>query len=110
MANTKTEYKTFKISQLPEIYTSSIDDNDSMIITYYMGGDKHVTKRISMRKLLGVIAGNDDLMNALANNPDFINAILEDDQIDQQIGTKVDDKVKEAFDIKIIDGGNAKND
>lgn len=51
-----------------------------------------------MKKLLGVIA----------NNPDLIQFILDQQgELDEQIKNKVDDKVEQAFDIRTIDGGNA---
>lgn len=96
MANkTPSTEKTFKISQLEEI--ENLDDKDLFLVSDYEGG-KCYTKKLTMKKLLGVIA----------NNPDLIQFILDQQsELDEQIKNKVDDKVEQAFDIRTIDGGNA---
>ena len=98
MATTKTPQpveKTFKISQLEEI--DNLDDKDLFLVSDYEGG-KCYTKKLTMKKLLTVIA----------NNPELIQFILDQQgELDEQIQTKVNDKVEEAFDIQTIDGGSA---
>ena len=98
MATTKTPQpveKTFKISQLEEI--QNLDDKDLFLVSDYEGG-KCYTKKLTMKKLLNVIA----------NNPNLIQFILDQQgELDEQIQTKVNDKVEEAFDIQTIDGGTA---
>lgn len=100
MANTKTQQNTFKISDLDEIDIKHIDDKDSFLITDYNGKNKF-TKRITMKKL----------MNVIANNKQLIQQLLEDDDLDQSIQTKVDEKIDKAtlaFDT--INGGDAIDD
>ena len=84
------EQKTFKISQLEEI--QNLDEKDLFLISDYEGG-KCYTKKLTMGKLLTV----------LAQNPDFIEKLLEDETVEQTISDKVD----EALNIVEIDGGNA---
>lgn len=87
--------KTFKISQLEEI--ENLDDKDLFLVSDYEGG-KCYTKKLTMKKLLNVVA----------NNPELIQFILDQQgELDEQISQKVDHKVDEAFDIRTIDGGNA---
>ena len=86
--------KTFKISQLEEIET--LDDKDLFLISDYEGG-KCYTKKLTMKKL----------MTVMANNPSLISAILSDEIVDEEITEKVDTKVQEALDIQIINGGDA---
>lgn len=87
--------KTFKISQLEEI--ENLDDKDLFLVSDYEGG-KCYTKKLTMKKLLNVIA----------NNPELIQFILDQQgELDEQIQTKVDDKIEEAFAIQTINGGNA---
>ena len=99
MAATKTTQpveKTFKISQLEEI--QNLDDMDLFLVSDYVGG-KCYTKKLTMKKLLNVIV----------NNPKLIKFILDQQgELDEQIQTKVNDKVEEAFDIQTIDGGTAR--
>ena len=85
--------KTFKISDLDEIETTRIDNKDSFIITDYYN-NQHITKRISIKKLI----------DFFARNPQLIDMIIADETFDQSVQTKVDDKVK---DISLINGGNA---
>ena len=98
MATTKTPKlaeKTFKISQLEEI--ENLDDKDLFLVSHSEGG-KCYTKKLTMKKLLTVVA----------NNPELIQFILDQQgELDEQIQTKVNSKVEEAFDIQTIDGGNA---
>ena len=98
MATTKTPQpveKTFKLSQLEEI--ENLDDKDLFLVSDYEGG-KCYTKKLTMKKLLTVIA----------NNPELIQFILDQQgELDEQIQNKVNDKVEEAFDIQTIDGGTA---
>lgn len=88
--------KTFKISQLEEI--ENLDDKDLFLVSDYEGG-KCYTKKLTMKKLLSVVA----------NNPELIQFILDQQgELDEQIQNKVNDKVEEAFDIQTIDGGTAR--
>ena len=89
---TDKDYKVFKISDLEEVKISNIDDQDSFLITDYQNG-KHFTKRISIERLMKVIG----------NSPEVIKQLLADEELDQQIQEKVD----EALNITIIDGGTA---
>ena len=95
MANKIDEHKqkTFVISQLDEI---DLDDKDLFLMTD-VKGDKVYTKKLTMSHLL----------KYLGDNPELIQQILEQDQLDWKIQTKVDTKVEEAFKVTEIDGGNA---
>ena len=84
------EQKTFKISQLEEI--QNLDDKDLFLISDYEGG-KCYTKKLTMGKLLAV----------LAQNPDFIEKLLADETVEKTI----DDKVDAALKIIEINGGDA---
>jgi len=66
------------------------------LISDYEGG-KCYTKKLTMKKL----------MTVMANNPSLISAILSDEIVDEEITEKVDTKVQEALDIQIINGGDA---
>ncbi len=93
--NQQSTEKTFKISQLEEI--ENLDDKDLFLVSDYEGG-KCYTKKLTMKKLLNVVA----------NNPQLIQFILDQQgELEDQISQKVDHKVEEVFDINTIDGGNA---
>ena len=90
--NDKKDYQVFKISDLEEVSFSNIDDKDSFLITDYHNG-KHITKRISMERLMKVIG----------KSPEVIKQLLADEELEQSIQEKVD----EALNITTIDGGTA---
>lgn len=94
---TKKNY--FKVSDLNEIQEDSIDNADSFLITDYLdeNGKKCVTKRISIGRLMNVIAKDENVLSAL----------LADEGLERQISSKVDEAVKEEMNIQTIDGGSA---
>lgn len=108
---TKKNY--FKVSDLNEIQEYSIDNADSFLITDYLdeNGKKCVTKRISIGRLMNVIAKDENVLSTVlscvSTDPAVISAILADEQLEQQISSKVDEAVKEEMNILSIYGGSA---
>ena len=89
-----TEQKTFTISKLPEV--ERLDDEDLFLMTD-KEGDKVYTRKLKLSHLV----------QFLGDNPDLIRQIIEQDELDQQIQTKVETKVDEALKITEIYGGNS---
>lgn len=100
MANTS---KSFKISQLPEMLSSNISDDDLLMVSDYNDGECK-SKKLTFNQLNASIAQSDQIKNAVSSNVQ--EAVSDKGGIIQpMIENSVSSAISAA--LLVLDGGNS---